>query len=101
MRPGDAAFRLGGDEFVVVAHGMPASMAAPFAERLIDIVSGEPFAFDDLPAIRIGISVGYACSPDDSLDVASLRHLADGALYESKAAGKGVQRRCAPHAMAA
>lgn len=101
VRPGDAAFRLGGDEFVVVAYGMPASMAGSFAERLIDIIAGEPFEFDDLPAIRIGLSVGYACSPDDGTDVASLHHLADGALYESKAAGKGVQRRCAPHAMAA
>jgi diguanylate cyclase (GGDEF)-like protein len=93
VRAEDSAFRLGGDEFVVVVRDLSSDQVAAFAERLIQDISFHAYVLAGVPPIRIGVSLGFACYPDDGTDLPELHRRADLALYESKSAGKGVQRR--------
>jgi diguanylate cyclase (GGDEF)-like protein len=94
VRAGDIVARLGGDEFVVVAPGMSPGESGSFANGIIRRVSDEPYEVNASESCRIGVSVGFACAPDDGTVMEELHRKADAALYLVKAAGKGVQRRC-------
>jgi diguanylate cyclase (GGDEF)-like protein len=52
-----------------------------------------PFLIDGAPPVRVGVSIGIACAPDDGADIELLHRRADLALYEAKTAGRGVWRR--------
>jgi diguanylate cyclase (GGDEF)-like protein len=93
VRPDDAVVRLGGDEFMILAADMRPGKAEEFAERIIDVVAGEPYLLEGMQLVRIGVSIGFACAPDDGTEFEPLHRRADEALYAAKAAGKGVQRR--------
>jgi diguanylate cyclase (GGDEF)-like protein len=93
VRRGDIVARFGGDEFVILAHELTPQMAQDFAERLIARVANEPYLLDAMQLARIGVSIGFACAPDDGTDTEDLHRKADGALYAAKAAGKGVAMR--------
>jgi diguanylate cyclase (GGDEF)-like protein len=98
VRPADAVIRLGGDEFVILAPDMTPDIAADLAERLIERVTHEPYLLEGRTMVRIGLSIGFACAPEDGTDFALLHRRADSALYVAKAQGKGVQRRYTPTA---
>lgn len=85
--------RLGGDEFMIVAPGLLPDNGDALARRVIQEVAGLPYAISGFGELRVGISVGFACSPEDGVGRDELAQKADVALYEAKAAGKGVQRR--------
>jgi diguanylate cyclase (GGDEF)-like protein len=93
IRETDGAFRMGGDEFIILVKGLSAEDIGPMAQRIIEQVSHQDYRFAGLPPIRIGISIGFACCPEDGRDIAELLRRADLALYASKSAGKGVQTR--------
>lgn len=93
VRAGDIVARLGGDEFVVVAPGMSPGESSSFANGIIQRVSDQPYEVNAGEPCRIGVSVGFACAPDDGTVMEELHRKADAALYLVKAAGKGVQRR--------
>jgi diguanylate cyclase (GGDEF)-like protein len=88
-RENDLVIRLGGDEFVVLhTIGMQPVGASSVANRIVELMS-RPFIIDG-QQVNIGASVGIAAlghGTDTSVDL--LRH-ADLALYEAKAAGRGV-----------
>ncbi|MGI3778536.1 MAG: diguanylate cyclase [Janthinobacterium lividum] len=92
-RDGDIVSRLGGDEFVIVAPDLSASDGAAYAEAIIRRITEEEYAVDSRVRVRVGISVGFACAPEDGLAGKDLQRKADAALYEAKASGRGVQRR--------
>lgn len=92
-RDGDIVSRLGGDEFVIVAPGLLASEASAYAEAIIRRITEEDYAVDGRVRVRVGISVGFACAPEDGLAGRDLQRKADAALYAAKASGRGVQRR--------
>jgi diguanylate cyclase (GGDEF)-like protein len=94
VRAGDIVARLGGDEFVVVAPGMSPGESGSFANGIIRRVSDQPYEVNAGEFCRIGVSVRFACAPDDGTVMEELHRKADAALYLVKAAGKGVQRRC-------
>jgi diguanylate cyclase (GGDEF)-like protein len=96
VRPADAVIRLGGDEFVILAPDITPDIAADLAERLIERVTHEPYLLEGRTMVRIGLSIGFACAPEDGTDFALLHRRADSALYVAKAEGKGVQRRYTP-----
>jgi diguanylate cyclase (GGDEF)-like protein len=82
--------RLGDDEFVVLLPGADRAQA----ERVADGICA---AMDEaLPAVRgqrlkLGLSIGFSCSPDDGMQLELLLKHADLALNHAKAAG----RQCA------
>ncbi len=92
-RSNDIIARMGGDEFVIVAPDMPASEAETFAERIIRHISDTPYQLENDRNARIGVSIGFATYPDDSLIPEELLSKADAALYQVKHNGKGCHRR--------
>lgn len=81
LRRGDVAARLGGDEFAaVVRHAGSAAEVEPLVTRLRRRLR---LAF---PATSVDFSVGVAYFPVDATDGATLQEVADGRLYEDKAA---------------
>jgi diguanylate cyclase (GGDEF)-like protein len=91
-RATDIVARQGGDEFIIAVPGMRPVEAVDFAGMVIRRISDHDYLLDGTPA-RIGISVGFACYPDDGEALDELQRKADAALYESKHAGRGTHRR--------
>ena len=89
----DIVARLGGDEFMIVAPKLSPEEGYTLARRLVFAVGGAPYWFPGSEALRIGISVGFACAPEDGWEQADLARKADVALYEAKSAGKNTERR--------
>jgi diguanylate cyclase (GGDEF)-like protein/PAS domain S-box-containing protein len=90
MRRGELAARLGGDEFVVVAAQSGAPSSAVLARRIIQELSA-PYPLASGARALVCASIGIALAePGESFDEV-LKH-ADSALYEAKAAGKGMIR---------
>ena len=85
----DVAARVGGDEFVVLLRGKALGAAAALAERIRSatqrslIVHPDGAQFAGEVTLSIGVASGRG---DDSLE--TLRHRADAALYDAKAAGR-------------
>jgi diguanylate cyclase (GGDEF)-like protein len=93
IRADDIVSRLGGDEFVIVAPDMSPAAGTSFANNIIRRVADEPYILGPIGPLRIGISIGFACVPEDGLAGDDLHRKADAALYEAKAAGRGTHRR--------
>ena len=85
----DVAARVGGDEFVVLMPGKSLATAASLAEKIRSaaqrtlIVRPDGGQFAGEVTLSLGAATGR---PGETLE--SLRHRADGALYEAKAAGR-------------
>jgi diguanylate cyclase (GGDEF)-like protein len=87
VRQADVVARLGGDEFAVIQVGaqLPEG-AGQLANRLIEEMA-KPFDVEG-QQLMIGVSIGIAIAPIDSLDPDSLLRKADLALYRAKAQGR-------------
>lgn len=96
IRSGDVVARLGGDEFVAVAPGMTHAESGSFAGNIIRRAAGRPYQLDVEEPLRIGVSIGFACAPEDGAGSKTLHSRADAALYEAKAEGRGIQKRYQP-----
>lgn len=88
LREEDLLGRMGGDEFMIVLRTLPPAAIPCLAERLVRAVSEVPIRIDGGHEVRIGISLGYACLPEDAASSTELRLRADQALYDAKEAGK-------------
>jgi len=93
IRDSDTLARLGGDEFVIVSPNLGQVESAALASSIIQRISDQEYAVGSESLARIGVSVGYACWPEDGPTLELLQNHADLALYEAKNAGKGVHRR--------
>ncbi|WP_082441987.1 MULTISPECIES: GGDEF domain-containing protein [unclassified Sphingomonas] len=83
--------RLGGDEFLLALPGLSPGQAQSLAEGLARTISGSSYPIDSGETITVGVSIGYACFPDDATSLSVLRNRADDALYSAKRGG-GVRR---------
>ena len=87
IRNVDLVARIGGDEFSVIQSFIDTTEdAAVLARRLIACVTA-PIVIDG-HELQIGLSIGIAVAPDDSLDSNELLKQADIALYRAKLDGK-------------
>lgn len=87
-RAGDIACRYGGEEFALVFPGMPADVASARVENLRAQIECEDIYFHGRALDQVTVSAGIAVYPDHGIDMDSLVHGADGALYKSKEAGR-------------
>lgn len=88
VRDVDAVIRYGGDEFTVVLIETGMEGAAIVAERIRSMVERYTFAREDGLAIKLTVSLGFACSPNDARTKPELMRLADQAMYRGKTSGK-------------
>ncbi|HST50902.1 MAG TPA: diguanylate cyclase [Pyrinomonadaceae bacterium] len=65
LREMDTLARYSGDEFVAVLPGATADAALMIAERIRSAVESHEFTVKTGRAIRVSVSVGVACYPDD------------------------------------
>ncbi|WP_206244281.1 sensor domain-containing protein [Novosphingobium terrae] len=84
---GQMAARIGGDEFVVAAANLQRAQIVELAEQLIETVS-QPIAHGDR-WLEVGLSIGIALTPQDTLEEDELFRFADVALYRSKGRQRG------------
>ena len=90
VRDADFVARLGGDEFVVLCEGSgpTTTVVDELAGRLHAAVE-QPIELDGAPVV-VGLSIGIAMlEPGDSCPADRLLLLADQAMYDAKAAGRG------------
>lgn len=83
--------RLGGDEFAVIMPGVASRTVAARADGLVRALA-RPFEIDG-QHVLIGGSVGWSMAPVDGQTAEAVLKAADLALYEAKAAGRGVAKR--------
>lgn len=88
VRQSDTVGRYGGDEFVVVLPDIGGVASLPaIATALLTAASG---LYPDVGReVRVSVSLGFALSPRDGSDVATLLARADRAMYQAKAQGRG------------
>ena len=91
LRPKDVPAIYGGDEFICYLPGTTRDEGVEVAERLRSMVAGRDFNYRDRE-VRVTISVGIACYPDDATDIEDLIRAADEAMYKAKKAGRNTVR---------
>ena len=87
--PGETAARLGGDEFILILPDC--GPGAALTRRMDDLMARlrQPFWFNG-HRLDGRASIGMACSPGQGRDAGTLLKHADLAMYQAKAAGRGL-----------
>lgn len=83
-RSEDVCSRIGGDEFVIFIRNLP--LHADIEKILEDIKQVITAPDDD--GRRLSASIGVSCYPRDGMDIETLYHNADQAMYEAKRQGR-------------
>jgi two-component system, cell cycle response regulator len=98
VRDVDAVIRYGGDEYTLVLVETGLDGATIVAERIRQAIEAHSFSRADGLGIKVTVSLGYACFPDDASSKADLLELADQAMYRGKAGGKNMAFHALPAA---
>ncbi len=93
FRESDALVRFGGDEFVAILPGVDLETRLSFMEMVRASIVKHRFTTPGIENLSVGISLGAATYPDDSLDPDKLFILADQAMYRDKSEGKKRSRK--------
>jgi diguanylate cyclase (GGDEF)-like protein len=88
-RSSDICIRYGGDEFLVLLPETSRQAASEVAAKLKKAVDNISINTDGkIAELMVGLSMGIANYPEDSIEPKMLIELADRALYEAKKTGK-------------
>ncbi|MET1115398.1 MAG: diguanylate cyclase [Comamonas sp.] len=93
LRPQDLLGRVGGEEFAVLLPNVRPSIAEQIASRICTAVRAQRLALPSGKVLQVTVSIGLACSDDQSPALDALLQRADGALYQTKAAGRDAWQR--------
>lgn len=89
LRKVDYAFRYGGEEFVVILPETSLEHAVLTAERLREKIAAEAMLeVPEADGVRVTVSSGVACYPEDGTNREDLFSLMDSFLYKAKSLGK-------------
>lgn len=91
VRGDDTVARLGGDEFAIALHSLKDRHSAEFTAAKIskNIIKTLSKSFNiKKEVLKVGVSIGIALYPDDSIEQDSLLRHADIAMYHAKKSGK-------------
>lgn len=92
IRGSDLLARLGGEEFCLLLPNTPLRQAEQFAEKLRQACAANPVEWsggDSQQELAVTVSIGLSGSEQpDAIDIESLLHEADLALYEAKRSGR-------------
>lgn len=89
LRLYDTPYRYGGEEFVIILSNTDSQEAEAIANRICQLIHGQPFVVDNNLALNVTISAGTATlRPDDDEKGISLLERADQRLLKAKAAGR-------------
>ncbi len=95
IREVDTLARYGGEELILVLPEADATGALHTAERICEIVRGQPFGAEGEEPIAVTVSIGAAIYPGSGSTGTALVRAADEALYAAKNGGRD-QWRLAP-----
>ena len=84
----DHVCRYGGEEFTVLLSETNSAAASYFAQRLCEIMEGEPWDLGNGTSISMTVSIGIASCPEHADRSQTLLAAADSALYAAKQAGR-------------
>jgi two-component system, cell cycle response regulator len=96
VRDVDAVIRYGGDEYTIVLVETGVDGSTVVAERIRKTIEAHTFGRADGLAIKLTVSLGYACAPNDAETKAELLEMADQAMYRGKAGGKNMAFHALP-----
>ena len=93
LRKSDLLLRWGGEEFLIVCRDTDRERGQAVAERILELVGGEPFEVEGCEPFHRTCSVGWAALPaylghPGALSYENVLELADKALYVAKKAGR-------------
>ena len=89
FRQSDTSGRYGGEEFVVILPETEIEDAQTKIESLRETVASATFEVGTFKEeVRITISAGVACFPDDGVNAAGLFTLADARMFQAKREGR-------------
>ena len=87
VRKTDTVARFGGDEFVILLDGIDVTTDVEAIADAIRAALQRPFRVDG-HTVRLSLTIGIACFPEDSLDQEEIVRLADAAMYGAKRSGR-------------
>lgn len=87
LRGEDTVCRLGGDEFVVLLEDVESEQSLQSVGGSLHSALNRDIQLNGRP-VRIGVSIGASIYPEHGATLEELKHHADIALYQAKAAGK-------------
>jgi diguanylate cyclase (GGDEF)-like protein/putative nucleotidyltransferase with HDIG domain len=89
LRHYDVPARFGGEEFAILLPETGLDEALEIAERIRRAVAARRFAVEAAnEPVRVTVSMGVSCFPDDGKDPNQLLHHADLAVYRAKLQGR-------------
>ena len=91
LQADDFIARIGGDEFAIIQrHIKTRGQTMALCDHLVEVL-GRPITIEGID-LQIGVSMGVAFCPFDTLDMGDLQKFADLALYKSKQEGRSCVR---------